>query len=98
MPEPSAIDTWYAIWAIAKADGTTAGPCFYFCDGADPADRIHLQGTDWMGKDRPRHRNAVRHMAVRTRAQYVVGLAQTSALPIPISGTSGSVTVPNGLR
>lgn len=89
-----AIDTWYAIWAIAKADGTTGTlastsftaptlPTGYTYKARIGAVRtIHstatLYGTWQLGR----------------KAQYIVGLAQTTALPSLISGSSGSVSVP----
>lgn len=88
--------TWYAIWAIAKADGTTAGL-------ASTSFTSPTMPTDYTYK--------ARIGAVRTasgsaqllgtwqfgrRAQYVVGLAQTTVLPNIANGVagSGSTTTP----
>jgi hypothetical protein len=86
-----AIDTWYAIWAISKPDGTTAGlastsftaptlPSGYTMKARIGAvQTIHstatLYGTWQLGR----------------RAQYVVGLAQTSVLPAIASAASGTI-------
>lgn len=86
--------TWYAIWAIAKADGTTAG----------------LASTSFTSPTMPSgYTYKARIGAVRTaagsaqlmgtwqfgrRAQYIVGLAQTTDLPALSPGfTPGSWTV-----
>lgn len=89
-----AIDTWYAIWAIAKSDGTTAAlastsftsptlPSGYtFKSRIGAVQTIHstatLYGTWQFGRV----------------SQYVVGLASTSALPVMASGNAGNVTTP----
>jgi len=89
-----AIDTWYAIWAIAKADGTTAGlastsftsptlPSGYtFAARIGAVLTIHasatLYGTWQFGR----------------KARYIVGLAQTSGLPQIHSGNTGNPTTP----
>lgn len=88
--------TWYAIWEIAKADGTKAAlASTSFSSPTMPTDYIHkarigavrtaagsaqLLGTWQLGK----------------RAQYVIGLAQTSAFPTISTGAAGtySVTAP----
>lgn len=88
--------TWYAIWAIAKADGTTAGlASTSFTSPTMPADYTYkarigavrtasgsaqLLGTWQFGR----------------RAQYVVGLAQTALLPNIANGVAGthSTTAP----
>jgi len=87
--------TWYAIWAIAKADGTTAG----------------LASTSFTSPTMPSgYTYKARIGAVRTaagtaqllgtwqfgrRAQYVVGLAQTTQTSgIMASGSTGSVSTP----
>lgn len=82
--------TWYAIWAIAKADGTTAGlASTSFTSPTMPVDYTYkarigavrtaagsaqLLGTWQFGR----------------RAQYLVGLAQTTALPAVASGVNGA--------
>lgn len=89
-----AIDSWYAIWAIAKADGTTAAlaslsftaptmPTGYtFKARVGAVQTIHasatLYGTWQLGR----------------RAQYVVGLAQTAVLPSATSGVAGNTVTP----
>jgi hypothetical protein len=89
-----ATGTWYAIWAIAKADGTKS--CIASTSAASPTmpsgytykARIgwvltsgsvaQLYGTWQFGR----------------RARYIVGLAALSSSRIPIAGSSGSVTTP----
>lgn len=84
-----AIDTWYAIWAIAKADGTqgtlastsftapTMPTGYTYKARIGAVQTIHgsatLYGTWQLGR----------------RAQYVVGLAQTTAMPIMGSANVG---------
>lgn len=88
-----AIDQWYFIWAISN--GTTDGwlaslsataptmPAGYTYKARYGAVRtIHASATLFGTKQLGR------------KAQYVVGLAQTAALPSITSGSSGSVTVP----
>ncbi len=89
-----AIDTWYAIWAIAKSDGTTAAlastsftsptlPSGYtYKARVGAVQTIHatatLYGTWQFGR----------------KARYVVGLAQTLTLPVLASGTAGNTGTP----
>ena len=86
--------TWYAIWEIAKEDGTKAAlASTSFTSPTLPTDYVYaarigavrtaagaaqLMGTWQLGR----------------RAQYKVGLAQTAAMPIADSGTKGSVSTP----
>lgn len=85
--------TWYAIWAIAKSDGTTAG----------------LASTSFTSPTMPTgYTYKARIGAVRTasgsaqllgtwqfgrRASYVVGLAQCANLPIMASGSAGNPSI-----
>ena len=89
-----AANTWYAIWAIAKPDGTTAG----------------LASTSFTAPTMPSgYTYKARYGAVRTatgsaqlmgtwqfgrESQYVVGLAQTTATNIMASGAVGNVSAP----
>lgn len=91
-----AVNTWYAIWAIAKADGTqgclasasftapTLPSGYTFKARIGAVQTINgsatLYGTWQFGK----------------RAQYVVGLAQTAVTPVIASGSGGtySATTP----
>jgi hypothetical protein len=86
--------TWYAIWAIAKPDGTTAG----------------LASTSFTTPTMPSgYTYKARIGAVRTAAgsaqlmgtwqfardvQYVVGLAQTTTIPGISNGNAGNITTP----
>lgn len=98
-----AIDQWYHLWVITKADGTTkviaslrstndatflsnlaaiAGGAYTFYARIGAVQTIHASATLYGTKQ------------VGDLANYIVGLAQTSALPqLDTSGT-GSVTVP----
>lgn len=89
-----AINTWYAIWCIAKSDGTVAT----------------LASTSFTSPSMPSgYTYKARIGAVRTisgsatlygtwqfgrRAQYVVGLAQTTTAVNLIGNSSGSTTLP----
>lgn len=97
------IDNWYHLYVIAKADGTTkvvatiqttpnatfltnlaniASGAYTYYARIGAVQTIHgsatLYGTWQLGR----------------RAQYVVGLAQTSTAVVMVSGSSGSATVP----
>jgi hypothetical protein len=89
-----AIDTWYYIWAISNGttDGTLAStsataptlPSGYIYKARIGAvQTVHatatLYGTWQLGR----------------RVQYVVGLAQTAALPVITSGTNGTFSLTN---
>lgn len=86
--------TWYTVWAIAKADGTTA--CLASASASAP--------TMPSGYTRKARIGWVRTAAgvaqllgtwqLGNRAQYVVGLAQTSLMPTITSGNLGSTTTP----
>lgn len=89
-----AIDTWYYLWVIAKADGTTkvlantSTSAVTFPTGYTYKARVGavqtingsatLYGTWQYGR----------------KAQYVVGLAQTSQLPSIAGGSTGTTTDP----
>jgi hypothetical protein len=75
-----AIDTWYAIWAIAKPDGTTAG--LASTSGTAPAMPSGYTLKARIGWVRTIHASAtlLGTWQFGRRAQYVVGLAQTADL------------------
>jgi len=89
-----AIDTWYHIWAVAKADGTASAiastsstaptmPSGYtFKARVGAVQTIHASATLYGTWQFGRH------------AQYVVGLAQTTQLPTIISGVQGNAATP----
>lgn len=87
--------TWYAIWAIAKADGTTAGL-------ASTSFTSPTMPTDYTYKARigaVRTANSTAQLRgiwqFGRRAHYVVGLAQTAATsPIMDSGVKGDKNTP----
>ena len=89
-----ATNTWYAVWVIAKADGTTK--CVASTSGSSPT-----MPTDYTYKARFGYVQTVNATATLygtwqfgRRAQYVVGLAQTSSALTMGTGGSGSVSTP----
>ena len=89
-----AIDTWYAIWAIAKSDGTVAG--LASASATSPTMPPGYTFKARVGWVRTIHASATLYgtWQLGRRAQYVVGLAQTTALPSMISGSSGNPANP----
>lgn len=97
-----AIDTWYAIWAIAKADGTTAALASTSATTPTmPTGYTYKARVGWV---RTIHATATLYgtWQLGRRAQYIVGLAQTTRMPqaaVGIAGTPGTgtyVAVPLG--
>lgn len=85
-----AIDTWYAIWAIAKADGTTGVL-------ASTSATAPTMPTGYTYKARIGYVQTIHSTATLygtwqfgRKAQYVVGLAQTANLPTVASGALGT--------
>ncbi len=92
-----AIDTWYAIWAFAKPDGTvTAAASTSFSAPALPSGYTM---SAYLGAVQTIHASATLYgtWQLGRIAQYVVGLAQTTALPNMANGTAGtySLTTPS---
>lgn len=84
--------TWYAIWAIAKADGTTK--CLASTSSSSPTMPSGYTYKARIGWVRTASGSAqlMGTWQFGRRAQYVVGLAQCSALPQAASGSNGSPT------
>jgi hypothetical protein len=85
-----AVSTWYSIWAIAKADGTTAGL-------ASTSATAPTLPTGYTFKARIGWVRTISGSAtlygtwqLGRRAQYIVGLAQTTAMPAIASGAAGT--------
>jgi len=77
-----AIDTWYSIWAIAKSDGTVAGLASTSATAPTmPSGYTFKARLGWV---RTIHSSAILYgtWQLGRKAQYVVGLAQTSVLPV----------------
>lgn len=91
-----AIDTWYFIWAIAKADGTTAG--LASTSSTAPTLPTGYTYKARIGAVKTIHASATLYgtWQLGRRVQYVVGLAQTSVTPNIVNGSSGtySATAP----
>ncbi len=87
-----AIDTWYAIWVIAKTDGTTK--CLASTSATAPTMPATYTFKARVGWVRTIHGSATLYGTWQfgRNAQYVLGLAQTAALPTVASGTSGTTT------
>lgn len=85
-----AIDTWYAIWAITKPDGTTAG--LASASFTAPLLPSGFTGKARIGAVQTIHSSAVLYGTWQfgRKAQYVVGLAQTSVVPIISNGIVGT--------
>lgn len=91
-----AIDTWYFIWAIAKADGTTAG--LASTSSTSPTMPTGYTYKARIGAVQTIHGSATLYgtWQLGRRAQYVVGLAQTATRFLAASNASsavGSMTV-----
>jgi len=89
-----AIDTWYAIWAIAKADGTTAA--LASASFTAPALPTGYTYKARIGAVQTIHATATLYGTWQfgRRAQYVVGLASTSAVVIASTGPQGAPDTP----
>ena len=85
--------TWYAIWVIAKSDGTTK--CVASTSGSSPT-----MPTDYTFKARigwvTTAGSATLHgtWQLGRRVRYVVGLAQTTAVRVMKSTAAGSMATP----
>lgn len=88
--------TWYAVWAIAKSDGTTG--VLASTSATSPTMPTGYTYKARIGWTRTVGGSATLHGIYQygNRAQYVVGAASTTLLPSIINQTSniGSVTVP----
>lgn len=86
--------TWYAIWAIAKPDGTTAALASLSATAPTmPSGYTYKARIGWV-RTASGSAQLLGSWQLGRRAQYIVGLAQTASLPIIIGGAQGSVTVP----
>lgn len=85
-----AIDTWYAIWVIAKADGTTK--CLASASFSSPTMPSGYTFKARVGAVQTIHGSATLYGSwqLGRRAQYVVGLAQTAQIPNIVNGTAGT--------
>ena len=94
-----AIDTWYAIWVVAKSDGTTK--CVASTSASSPTMPSGYTYKARVGWVKTIHGSATLYGTYQfgRRAQYVVGVAQTSTA-VTIGTTSGtsytSITVIGG--
>lgn len=91
-----ATNSWYAIWVIAKADGTTAGLASLSATAPTmPTGYTYKARVGWV---RTINASATLYgtWQLGRRAQYVVGLAQTTVIPVIGSGVTGtfSTTAP----
>ena len=87
-----AIDTWYYIWAIAKADGTAA--CLASTSSTAPTMPSGYTFKARIGAVQTIHGSATLYGTWQfgRKAQYVFGLAQTTAQLQLISGTQTAYT------
>lgn len=85
-----AIDTWYAIWVIAKADGTTG--CLASASFSAPTLPTDYTFKARIGAVQTIHASATLYgtWQLGRRAQYIVGLAQTAVIPLIASGVIGT--------
>jgi hypothetical protein len=88
-----AIDQWYYIWAISN--GTTDG-WLASLSATSPTMPSGYTYKARYGAVRTIHGSAILYgtWQLGRQARYILGLAQTAVLPVLISGTSGSPTVP----
>lgn len=89
-----AIDTWYAIWAIAKSDGTVAAIASTSATAPTmPAGYTYKARVGWV---QTIHASATLYGTWQfgRDVQYIVGLAQTTKAPQMITGTSGNMATP----
>ncbi len=86
-----AIDTWYAIWTIAKSDGTTGGLASLSATAPTmPAGYTYKARVGWV---QTIHATATLYgtWQLGRQAQYVVGLAQTATAVKMASGSVGTI-------
>lgn len=93
-----AIDTFYAIWAVVKADGTGAGAIASTSYTA-PAMPSGYTCKAYIGSVQTIHASATLYGTWQfgRRAQYVVGLAGTANMPLMANanvGTAGYTAIP----
>ena len=93
-----AIDTWYAIWVVAKSDGTTK--CVASTSASSPTMPSGYTYKARVGWVKTIHGSATLYgtYQVGRRAQYIVGLAQTTTAVVigTTSGTSYNTFSVNG--
>ncbi len=85
-----AIDSWYAIWVIAKSDGTTGGLASLSATSPTmPTGYTYKARVGWV---QTIHSTATLYgtWQLGRQAQYVVGLAQTAVVPNIANGTAGT--------
>lgn len=84
--------TWYAIWAIAKADGTTSAIASTSSSSPTmPSGYTYKARVGWV-RTASGSAQLLGTWQLGRRAQYVVGLAQTTLLPQIGTGTAGNPT------
>lgn len=91
--------TWYAVWVIVQANGTTS--CEASLQGTAngtflanlPSGYTYYARVGWL-RTAPSVAQLLGTWQLGRKARYVVGLAQTTGLPVMISGISGSLTTP----
>lgn len=82
--------TWYAIWAIAKPDGTTAALASLSATAPTlPSGYTYKRRYGWV-RTAPGVAQLIGTWQFGRRAGYVVGLAQCAALPNMANGINGS--------
>lgn len=86
--------TWYAIWVVAKSDGTTK--CVASTSSSAPTMPSGYTYKARIGWVRTASGSAqlIGTWQFGRKVRYVVGLAQCTALPQMISASSGSISVP----
>lgn len=86
-----AIDTWYAIWVIVKADGTTGALASTSATAPTlPTGYTYKARVGWV---QTIHGTATLYGTWQfgRRAQYVTGLAQTAVPPLLVNGSAGAL-------
>lgn len=84
--------TWYAVWAIAKPDGTASSIASTSATAPTlPSGYTYKARVGWL-RTASGSAQLMGTWQLGRRAQYIVGLAQTSALPQPVSGSNGAPT------
>lgn len=85
-----AINTWYAVWVIAKADGTAAAMLSLSITAPTLPTGYTYATRVGMVRTAPANITLMATLQRGRRAQYVVGGANLSGLPIISSGTIGT--------
>jgi hypothetical protein len=86
--------TWYAIWVVAKAYGTTK--CVASTSGSSPtmpADYTYKARIGWV-RTATAAAQLLGTWQLGRQAQYILGLAQTSLIPLIVGGAAGDPSVP----